>query len=430
MKMRSLWIAIAILIFAAVSFYVYNLYNPETPPPAGGRRGDGSGRPMPVMAVAAKAGDIDVVINALGTVTARSTVTVKPRVDGQLISVAGQEGQMVKAGDMLAEIDPRPFQVLLDQANGQLLRDQALYDNARLDYERYKGLLAKDSIARQQVESQEALVRQTLGAVQTDRAQVDNAALQLGFTRVTAPVSGRLGLRLVDTGNMVHANDATGLFVITQTQPIAVIFAIPADSLAAVLQRVQEGNKLPVEAFDREGKKLLAAGRLMIVDNQMDVTTGTVKLKAEFANSDNALYPNQFVNARLKVETRQGATLIPLAAVQRGTQGTFCYVIKDDQTVSVRVVSLGPTANDIVAVEKGMAPGEQVVIDGADKLREGAKVELVTAAAREAMGRGGKGGGKSGGRGDGKGGGKGDGERRGPAGEKPGVEKPPRKGGE
>ncbi len=450
MKMRSLWIALAVLIAASASYY---FYSPETQSPAVGRRGmDGSGRPMPVMAIAARSGDIDVVINALGTVTARSTVAVKPRVDGQLISVTAQEGQMVKAGDVLAEIDPRPFQVLLDQANGQLVRDQALHDNARLDYERYKGLLAKDSIARQQVEAQEALVRQTLGTVQTDRAQVDNAALQLGFTRVTAPVSGRLGLRLVDTGNMVRASDATGLFVITQTQPIAVVFAIPADSLAAVLQGLQAGSRLPVEAFDREGKKLLAAGRLMIVDNQMDVTTGTVKLKAEFANADNALYPNQFVNARLRVETRQGATLIPLAAIQRGTQGTFCYVVKDDQTVSVRLVTLGPTANDIVAVEKGLAAGEQVVIDGADKLREGAKIELVTAAAREAMvkkpeggkgdGRsGGKGGGRDGARdgpkGEGKGGPggprkewRGDGERRGPSGEKPGAEKPPRKDGE
>lgn len=395
MKKGRLWIALGVLIVAAGSLF-YFFAKPDAPSPAGGRRGtDGAGRPTPVMAIAAKSGDIDVVIDALGTVTARSTVTVKPRVDGQLVSVAGHEGQLVKAGELLAEIDPRPFQVVLDQANGQLLRDQALYDNAKLDYERYRGLLAKDSIARQQVDAQEALVRQTLGTVQTDSAQVDNAKLQFSFTRVTAPVSGRLGLRLVDTGNMVHASDATGLFVITQTQPITVIFAIPADNLSAVLKRFQAGTSLPVEAFDREGKKLLATGRLLTVDNQMDVTTGTVKLKAEFSNIDNALFPNQFVNARLRVDTRHAATLIPLAAIQRGTQGTFSYVVNQDQTVSVRLITLGPTSGDVVAVEKGLMPGEQVVIDGADKLRQGAKVEVMTAAAREGL-RKGPPGGKSG----------------------------------
>lgn len=427
MKMRGLWIALGVLLVAAAAWFILK---PETQPPAGGRRGsDGGGRPMPVMAVAARSGAIDVVINALGTVAARNTVTVKPRVDGQLVSVAGREGQLVKVDELLANIDPRPFQIVLDQANGQLLRDRALYDNAKLDYQRYRGLLAKDSIASQQVDAQEALVRQTQGTVQTDRAQVDNARLQLSFTRITAPVSGRLGLRQVDTGNMVHASDATGLFVITQTQPISVVFSIPADSLDAVLQRMHSGSSLPVETFDREGKKLLATGRLLTVDNQMDVTTGTVKLKAEFANADNALFPNQFVNARLKVETRHAATLIPLAAIQRGTPGTFCYVVKDDQTVSVRTLTLGPVANDVVAVEKGLTPGEQVVVDGADKLREGAKVEVVTAAAREALGKRPT---------DGKSGGKGAageprrdrGNKPPTSGEKPGGEKPPRKDGE
>jgi len=405
MKHPRLWIALAVLIAAAVALF---FARSAAQSPQGGRRGmAGAGRPMPVMAAAARRGDIDVLIDALGTVTARNTVTVKPRVDGQLVSVAAHEGQLVKAGEVLAEIDPRPFQVALDQADGQLLRDQALHDNAELDYQRYRGLLAKDSIARQQVDAQEALVRQTLGTVEMDRAQVANAKLQLGFTRIRAPVSGRLGLRLVDTGNMVHASDATGLFVITQTQPIAVVFAIPADDLSAVLQRVRSGASLQVEAFDREGSKLLAKGRLTTVDNQMDVATGTVRLKAEFANADNGLFPNQFVNARLRVETLHGATLMPTAAVQRGTPGTFVYVVNRDQTVSVRAVTLGPTDKDVVAVEKGLAPGERVVVDGADKLRQGAKVEVVSAAARQDLlkgppqGKSGKNGGKNG-----KGGGK------------------------
>jgi len=377
-KHPRLWIALAVLIAAAVALF-FARSAAQSPP--GGRRGM-AGRAMPVMAAAAKRGDIDVAIDALGTVTARNTVTVKPRVDGQLVRVAGREGQLVQAGALLAEIDPRPFQVALDQADGQLVRDQALYDNAKLDLARYRGLLAKDSIARQQVDAQEALVRQTLGTVEMDKAQVANARLQLGFTRLTAPVSGRLGLRLVDSGNMVHASDANGVFVITQTQPIAVVFAIPADDLAAVLQRVRSGARLQVEAFDREGSKLLATGSLTTVDNQMDVATGTVKLKAEFANADNGLFPNQFVNIRLRVATLHGATLMPTAAVQRGTPGTFVYVVNRDQTVSVRAVTLGPTDKDVVAVEKGLAPGEQVVVDGADKLRQGAKVEVVSAAAR------------------------------------------------
>ena len=405
MKKPRLWIVLGVLIAAAAAFFITR---PAAQSPQDGRRGKaGAGRPTPVMVAAARSGDIDVVIDGLGTVTAWNTVTVKARVSGQLVGVAGREGQLVKAGGLLAEIDPRPFQVLLDQANGQLLRDQALYDNAELDLARYRGLLAKDSIARQQVDAQEALARQTLGTVEMDRAQVANARLQLSFTRITAPVSGRLGLRLVDSGNAVSTGDTNGLFVITQTQPIAVVFAIPADNLPAVMKRVQTGARLRVEAFDREGAKLLATGRLATVDNQMDAATGTVKLKAEFANPDSTLFPNQFVNARLLVETLRSATLIPTAAVQRGTPGTFVYVVNRDKTVSVRAVKLGPTEKDMVAVDQGLAPGEQVVIDGADKLRQGAKVEVVSAAARADLlkgppqgksgkgGKNGKGGGKT-----------------------------------
>jgi multidrug efflux system membrane fusion protein len=379
MKKKSLWIALVLLLAAgsAALFYFYGRQGGTTPQ-SGRPNMDGS-RPVPVLAAVARRGDIDVVLNALGTVTARNTVTVKPRVDGQLVRVPFREGQLVKAGEVLAEIDPRPLRVLLDQASGQLLRDQALLANAQLDLERYRGMLAKESIARQQFDTQEALVRQYQGTVQTDQAQVDSARLQLDFTRITAPLSGRLGLRQIDVGNMVHASDTTGLVVITQTQPIAVVFAIPADSLAAVASRLLAGETLPVDVWDRDGKTRLAAGKLLTVDNQIDTTTGTVKLKAEFANADNTLFPNQFVNARLRVETRSGATLVPVAAIQRGTQGTFVYVINDaDKSVSLRPVTLGPTTADTVAIENGLAVGEQVVVDGADKLRQGAKVEVAT----------------------------------------------------
>ena len=399
MKNKTLWIVVGglLAVGAAAAFFVSRGEAPTAPVT---RRGsDGGGRPVPVLTATAQLGDIDVVINALGTVTARNTVTVTPRVDGLLQRVAFQEGQMVKAGEVLAEIDPRPFQAQLDQALGQLVRDQALLANAQVDVARYRDLLEKDSIARQLVDAQEALVRQYQGTVQADRGAVDNARLQLAFTRISAPVAGRLGLRQVDVGNMVHASDANGLVVITQTQPITVIFSIPADSLTAVAARVQAGEKLLVEAWDREGKVKLASGRLLTLDNQIDPTTGTIKLKAEFANADQGLFPNQFVNARLRVERRSGATLIPIAAIQRGTLGTFVYAVNgEDQTVSTRAVTLGPSTAAMVAIEKGLQPGEQVVVDGADKLRQGAKVELSTPATRSAGGQGQPGGDGSGAR--------------------------------
>jgi multidrug efflux system membrane fusion protein len=386
MKKKVLWISLLLLVGATA--YWYYTRSAEAPTQGGSRRGPGDGRPLPVQAATAKSGDIDVFINALGTVGARNTATVKARVDGQLLRVGFREGQLVKLGEVLAEIDPRPFQVLLDQATGQLVRDQALLANARLDVERYRGLLAKDSIARQQVDAQEALARQYEGVVQTDRAQVESAHLQLGFTRITAPISGRLGLRQVDVGNMIHGSDANGLVVITQTQPINVVFAIPADNISAVLARLRSGDVLAVDALDRGGKTPLATGKLLTIDNQIDVTTGTVKLKAEFANKDDKLFPNQFVNARLRVETRHDAILVPVAAIQRGTQGTFVYVVGEDKAVAIRPVTLGSSAGDIVAIEKGLAVGEQVVTDGADKLREGAKVEVTTPGARDGAGKG------------------------------------------
>lgn len=376
-----------LLAAAATGAYVYNSRQegaPEAQKTGGGgpgkRGADGGGRAVPVAVAAVKRGDIDVSIDALGTVVAHNTALVKARVDGQLLSVGFREGQMVRAGEVLALIDPRPFQVALDQAGGQLRRDEALLANARLDVERYRELLKQDSIARQQVDAQEALVKQYEGAVQADRAQVDNAKLQLGFTRITAPLGGRLGLRQIDAGNMVRSADANGIVSITQTQPIDVVFAIPADQIGAVQARLHGGALLAVDAYDRDGKQRLAQGRLQTIDNQIDTATGTVKLKAQFANADNALFPNQFVNARLRVDTRKDATLMPTAAVQRGTQGSFVYVVDAGQTVSVRPVVLGTQSGDVVAVDKGLAPGDQVVIDGADKLRQGAKIDIPAAA--------------------------------------------------
>jgi multidrug efflux system membrane fusion protein len=377
MKKKILWI-VALLLVGILAFWFYNKSGDQVGKTGGSKRGNGDGKPLPVQAVLAKSGDIDVSINALGTVTARTTATVKARVDGLLVRVPFREGQLIKEGEVLAEIDPRPFQVLLDQAKGQLIRDQALLDEAKLDLDRYRGLLAKDSIAKQQVDVQEALVRQDEGVVKMDRAQVDSAQLNLDFTHITAPVTGILGLRQLDAGNMIHAADTSGLVVITQTQPIYVIFAIPADNIPAVQARLRSGETLSVDALDRDSKNKLATGKLLTIDNMINVSTGTVNLKAEFVNSDNKLFSNQFVNARLRLETRHNAILAPVAAIQRGTQGTFVYVVGKDQAVTIRPVTLGPVSGDTVAIEKGIATGEQMVTDGADKLREGAKVEVTT----------------------------------------------------
>ena len=393
---KILWL-IGLLLLGGAGYWAWQRPTAEPAAPAGK---PGAGRPFPVQAVVEKPGDIDITLAALGTVTARNTVTVKPRVDGQLVRINFREGERVKAGEVLAEIDPRPFQAQLDQVSGQLARDQALLANARLDLERYRGLLAKDSIAKQQVDVQEAQVRQYEGVVKADQALVDSAQLQLSFTKVTAPLAGRLGLRQVDVGNMVRSSDAAGLVVITQTQPINVLFTIPSDNLSPVVSRLRAGESLTVEAFERDGKAKLASGHLQTVDNQIDTATGTVKLKAEFANADDRLFPNQFVNVRLRVETRKEALLIPLAALQRGTKGSFVYVVGPESAVSVRPVVPGPASGDVVAIEQGLSAGEQVVTDGLDKLREGAKVEVTTPGAGskggEGKGKGGEGKGKGG----------------------------------
>jgi membrane fusion protein, multidrug efflux system len=332
-------------------------------------------RTVPVVAVSAKKGDIGVYVNGLGTVIPVYMVTVRTRVDGQLMEVRYKEGQSVNNGDLLAIIDPRPFEIQLTQAEGQMARDQALLKNALLDLERYRTLWQQDSVPKQQLDTQEALVRQYEGIVKADQGQIDSARLQLTYCRITAPISGRIGLRLVDPGNIVRASDPSGLIVITQLQPITVIFPIPEDNLQQVLRRLKTGEGLVVEAYDRENNVKLATGSLLTIDNQIDTGTGTVKLKATFPNKQNELFPNQFVNARLLVDVSRDVMIVPSAAIQRGPQGTFVYVVKEDMTVSVRPVSVSLVQGGEASIQTGVSPGELVVTDGADRLREGAKVE-------------------------------------------------------
>jgi len=330
-----------------------------------------------------KRGDLNRYLTAIGTVTAFNTVTVKTRVDGQIVNVAFKEGQTVHQGDLLVEVDPRPYQAALAQAEGQLAKDQATLLNAKITLERDRSLYQQGVIAAQDFDNQQSLVGQSAGAVQSDRANIEAAKVQVAYTRITAPITGRIGLRLVDQGNIVHAVDPTGLAVITQLQPIAVDFSIPEDNLPQVIKDMRNGQELPVDAFDRELRTQLATGTLETFDSQIDQSTGTIKLKAVFPNNDYSLFPNQFVNVKLLVDTIRDTLLAPAAAVQRNPQGTFVYVVKPDNTVEVRTVTVGATQGDVAALGSGVTPGELLVTDGLDKLQAGSKV-IVQAAAKQA----------------------------------------------
>jgi multidrug efflux system membrane fusion protein len=371
--LRHWWIVLLAVCLIGVGAYVLFVKAQSRAP----KKGQGPVTPpVPVVAVEAKKASFNVYISGLGSVTPLNTVTVRTRVDGQLMEVLYREGQIVRSGDLLARIDPRPFEVQLTQAEGQMARDVAQLKNAQLDLERFQVLWKQDSVAKQQLDTQEALVRQLEGTIKTDQGQIDSAKLQLVYCQITAPIGGRVGLRLVDPGNIVHASDVNGLVVITQLQPITVIFPIPEDSLPQVLARLKTGERLPVEAYDREMRQRLAVGSLLTVDNQIDPTTGTVRLKAIFSNEKNELFPNQFVNARLQVDVRREATVVASPALQRGPQGTFVYVVKADRTATVRMVTVGEIQGGEASLKSGLSPGELVVVDGADRLREGTRVDL------------------------------------------------------
>lgn len=333
--------------------------------------------PVPVRLTEVGSGDFHIELKALGTVTALNTVNVRSRVDGELVKVFFEEGQLVKAGDLLAQIDPRPYQVALQQAEGTLAQNQAQLKNAEIDLARYRGLYAEDSIAKQTLDTQQALVGQYRGTVKSNQAAVAEARLNLDFTRIRAPIAGRLGLRQVDLGNLVRSSDTTPLVVITQVEPIAVNFTLPEKDLPPVLARVRDNQKLRVEAWDRGEQQRLAEGELHSLDNQIDVATGTVKLKARFANAGEQLFPNQFVNVRLRVETRQQATLIPSAAVQFGARGTFVFVLGEGDKVQIRDIKVAASDGATSLVEEGVKVGERLVLEGIDKLKDGSQVQVI-----------------------------------------------------
>jgi multidrug efflux system membrane fusion protein len=330
---------------------------------------------LPVAVATASRADVPVRLTALGSVVAFNTVTVRPRVDGQLMRVTFREGQFVRRGDLLAEIDPRPFQVQLEQAQGQLAKDQAQLATARVDLGRYQTLLSQDSIARQNVDAQLSTVAQLEAALKVDQAAIDTARLNLTYSRVTAPISGRVGLRLVDAGNVVTSSSTTGLVVITQVEPIAVVFTLPEDALRMVLPRIRTGAKLPADAFDRSGATRLASGSVVTLDNQIDQSTGTVRVKAVFDNRDHALFPSQFVNVQLLADTRRAELVVPAAAVQQGPQGAFVYLVHSGKAI-VRPVTVGLVEGERVSIAKGLETGDVIVTDGIDRLREGSAVEV------------------------------------------------------
>ena len=375
-RRRRAWPLVVLAVAVAAGIWAFRGDDPASAQGARGRGGAGGAAAVPVVAVAARQGSIGVYVDGLGAVTPLTTVTVTSRVDGELMAVHFREGELVHQGDLLAEIDPRPYQVQLTQAEGQLARDQALLDNARVDLVRYQDLVKQNAAPEQQLVTQKALVAQYEGAVKTDEGAIASAKLSLTYSRITAPLTGRIGLRLVDPGNIVSASGSGGLLVITQVQPMSVIFSIAEDHLAPVVQKVQSGAILPVDAYDRSGKTRLASGRLATIDNQIDPTTGTLKLRAVFDNAKNELFPNQFVNARLLVEEKRGVTLIPTAAVERNGQATYVWLVKSDSTVTVRPITIGVSEGTDTEVTSGLDPGAVIVMTGIDKLQEGVKVHV------------------------------------------------------
>jgi len=366
-----LWLLlVAAIVAAGIRYFPW----PDTQPKNSGR--PPAGAPVPVGVATVEKGNMPVTLSQLGTVTPLAMVTVKTQISGYLMQVAFKEGQMVNKGDFLAQIDPRPYQVALAQAEGQLAKDQALLKNAQLDLVRYNTLVAQNSVAKQTRDTQESLVGQNQATIKSDQAQIDAQKLNLTYCRIVSPVTGRVGLRQVDAGNYVQTSDPNGIVVVTQLQPISVIFTLPEDNLPEVMKRVRAGATLPVTAFDRTGANEIAKGKLDTVDNQIDPTTGTVKLRAIFDNEQETLFPNQFVNVKLLVNTLPDADIVPNSAIQRGAPGTFVYLVKPDRTATVQKVKLGPSDGQRIAILSGLQPGDSVVIDGADRLRDGAKITV------------------------------------------------------
>ena len=368
---RRVLIIVAVLVGLAILAW---LLTPKASQAPTGRFSGGG--PMPVVTATARSGDMPITLIGLGTVTPLATVTVQSQIAGQIMHIAFKEGQTVKAGDPLIQIDPRPYQVALEQAQGSLARDKALLANAHVDLGRYQTLFAQDSIAEQQLATQKSLVVQDEGTVKTDQAQIDAQKLNLTYCRIVSPIAGRVGLQQVNLGNYVTPNEPNGLVVVTQLKPITVVFTLPEDQIPPLLKQLHAGATLPVSAYDRPGTTLLATGSLQSIDSQIDITTGTLKLKAIFPNTDESLFPQQFVNVVLLLDTLHGATLIPQAGIQRGAPGTYVYSVNADQTVSVTKVTLGPGDATNIAITQGLKPGATVVVDGADKLKDGAKVLL------------------------------------------------------
>jgi multidrug efflux system membrane fusion protein len=375
------WIFLVLGVLAVAGWWYFHVRGAQANSGAAvstgapGSTGPGAASGVPVVVATAHRGDLPIYFNGLGNVTAFNTVTVRSRVDGQIVKINFIEGQYVKEGDALIEIDPRPFQVQLEQAEGQLAKDQAQLKDMQVDYERYQLLFKEGVIPKQQLDTQQAQVGTYEGAIKADKATIDNAKLQITYSHITAPISGRVGLRLVDIGNIVHATDTTGLLVITQLQPISVLFSLPQDQLPEVVARMRTGRQLSVEAYDRDNTEKIATGKLLTIDNQIDTTTGTYKLKAVFDNNKNELFPNQFVNVHLLVDTRKNVVLVPTTAILRGSQGTYVFAVKSGNAVAVKSVTVADTTGNLSGISNGLGDGDVVVVDGQDKLKDGTVVE-------------------------------------------------------